>query len=49
MESAPDEPARRARAAEQLRQQAVWCREQGSALYAALLEEAVRDLSLIHI
>ena len=43
MESAPDEPARRARAAEQLRQQAVWCREQGSALYAALLEEAVRD------
>lgn len=43
MERASDETARRERAAEQLRQQASWCREQGSALYAALLEEAARD------
>ena len=43
MERPSDEPARRARAAEQLRRQAVWCREMGSALYAALLEEAARD------
>ena len=43
MERPTSEPARRARAAEQLRRQAVWCRELDSALYAALLEEAGRD------
>ena len=43
MERPDDEAARRARAAEQLRQQAVWCREIGSALYAALLEGAEAD------
>jgi hypothetical protein len=43
MERASDETARRARGAEQLRRQAVWCRDLGSALYAALLDQAARD------
>jgi hypothetical protein len=37
------EEARRARGAAQLRQQAVWCREQGSILYGALLEASAGD------